>query len=511
MTVFGYIIFAFLLIALNAFFVLAEFAIVKIRPTQIAHLAAKGNKTARHIQKILGNLDEYLSVSQVGITLTSIGLGFVGEPGFAALLHPLLGWTGFIPEALIEALAITMGFLIVSYLHIVLGELVPKSVAIRITEKAVFFIAGPITFFRWLFIVPIKVLNGTVNLLLKPFRMGASGGHALHSEDEIRTILGESEESGVMSFRRLLYLENVLDLGALTVRNAMHVKSKIKTLDSRMGPDEVFKVLSAHRYSRYPLLDGDAPGPLGFIHVKDLYFSGASATSLAGMRLIDVARPALKAREADPLEQVLATMQRTGNHVAFVYDANGTWCGMVTLEDVIEEVLGTIEEEYPVEDPITLSNYLKPRHVLLDMPGASVAEAIRNSLSRVPQKDLPLSAPVLFERIMERERQGGSFIGRHLAIPHGRLDGLADPMVIVARLKEPIPMPNFPVAQPGGDSVKILFILLTPATTPRIHQVLLSHIALMYDSDFLEDRLYEAESAQELHDIIATAEQVTLA
>ena len=204
---------AFILILLNAFFVLAEFAAVKIRPTQIDPLVARGHRGAKRVRKIIDHLDDYLSVCQVGITLTSIGLGFVGEPAFAALFHPFFAGLGQWSEPVTEAVSVGAGFVLVSYLHIVIGELIPKTVAIRVTEKAVFWIALPITWFRWLFLGPIWMLNSTVNLLLRPFKLSAPTSHTLVTDSEFRAILDQSESGGMMSFRRLLYMENVLDLG----------------------------------------------------------------------------------------------------------------------------------------------------------------------------------------------------------------------------------------------------------------------------------------------------------
>src|SRR5262249_10839963 len=153
-----------------------------------------------------------------------------GEPAFAELLHPLFAGLGAWSETVTASVSVACGYLIVSYLHIVVGELIPKTVAIRITEKAVFWVALPIVCFRWLFLAPIWLLNTTVNLVLRPFRLSVPASHSLVTDAEFRTILDQSEAGGMMSFRRLLYMENVLDLGSLTVRNAMQVKSRVQVL-----------------------------------------------------------------------------------------------------------------------------------------------------------------------------------------------------------------------------------------------------------------------------------------
>jgi len=490
------------LILLNAFFVLAEFAAVKIRPTQIDALIAQGRRSAKRVRQIIDHLDEYLSVSQVGITLTSIGLGFVGEPAVAAVLHPVFAGFGSWSEGVTEAVSVGVGFLLVSYLHIVLGELIPKTVAIRITEKAVFWIAWPITAFRWLFLGPIWVLNATVNLLLKPFRLSAPTSHSMVTDGEFRAILDQTEEGGITSFRRLLYIENVLDLGTLTVRNAMQVKAKVQTLRVGMSWPAVHTLIERFRYSRYPLVEAGSHQPLGFVHIKDLYRAYRQDPETCDLGRLVV--PALEAADADPLEHLLAQMQRTGNHLALVRDGAGRWVGMVTLEDVLEEVVGTIEEEYPVEPAVTIAEFLKPEHVLLDVQGEDLETVVQSALGRVPRADLPADPALILTRILERERQAPSALSHHLAIPHGRIDGLVRPLVVVARPRAPIPVPG------RSEPTKFLFILVTPAESPRIHQVLLSHIAGLYESDYLEDRLYEATDAAELHAIICTAEQTVL-
>lgn len=498
-----YLVLAFLLILLNAFFVLAEFASVKVRPTQVEALAESGNRRAKTLEKIQAHLDEYLSVCQVGITLASIGLGFVGEPAFATLLLPLisvLGLHGLAAGITAHGVSIVVAYLLVSFLHIVLGELVPKSVAIRSTEKAALRMALPLVIFRYVFFVPNILLNSTVNGILKIFRMPPVTDHGPHSEEEIRIILDQSQESGMMSFRRLLHIENVLDMGELRVRNAMRARRQVKTLCLGNTRAQNDNVVSEYKYSRYPLIGDDPEKPLGYIHVKDLFLAQRAGLSTDDLR--QFVRPCLAFKEQDPLENRLSEMQRKAAHMALVFADDGRWTGIITLEDAVEEVIGTIEEEYPLEPTVRLSDLLNAEHTILDVEGTSILSATRNALQRV--KDLPVSQDAIMLSITDRERLGSSYVGRRLAIPHARLSRLAQPMVIVARLRSPIPSPVL------GEDINLLFILLTPADTPRIHQILLSHIAGIFESDFLEDRLEDAKTPAELHSVIVTAEQVVL-
>ncbi len=505
MDLFVYLLIAFLLLILNAFFTLAEFTSVKARPSYIEVLAAKGNRRANAVMHIQTHLDEYLSVCQVGITLASVGIGFTGEPAFARILEPLvikLGITGIASTITAHTIAIALAYILVSYLHIILGELVPKNIAIRKTEGIVLFISYPLVFFRYFFFPLIWLLNSTVNLLLRLIRFPLSPKPGVHSEDEIRVILDHSQSSGLLSFRQLLHIENVLDMGALTVRNAMKVRNKTHLLTTQMSREEVDKVISENRYSRYPLLGADPEKPLGYIHVKDLYFAeraGRPTNELASFK-----HQCMTAKEEDPLAHLLSEMQRKACHMTLVFNKTGQWSGIITLEDAIEEVIGTVEEEYPTEPPIRLSDLLASRNTFLDVEGDSIINVARNALLRVDQKELPLSRDAIMLSVIEREKLGSSYIGRGLAIPHARLGSLVKPMVIFARLQSSIPAPV------SGEQINLMFLLLTPADTPRIHQTLLSHIAGIFESDFLEGRLESAASSTELYNTICTAEQVVL-
>jgi len=500
-----YLIIAALLILLNAFFVLAEFAAVKMRPTQVEALAEAGNRRAKTLERIQAHLDEFLSVCQVGITLASIGLGFVGEPAFSTLLFPIvtrLGLSGLAAGVTAHGISVVLAYLLVSFLHIVIGELVPKSIAIRSTEKAALRTAFPMVVFRYVFFLPIFLLNTTVNAILRLFRLPPVTDHAAHSEEEIRIILDQSQSSGMLSFRRLLHIENVLDMGSLTVRNAMRARRLVRSLSLSSAQAQNESVITEYRFSRYPLLGDDPDKPLGYVHVKDLLLARHSGKSTDS--LLSFVRPCLSFREHDPLEQRLSEMQRKAAHMALVFADDGQWTGIITLEDAIEEVIGTVEEEYPTEPSIRLSDLLTPEHTLLNVEGTSIQGATRTALQRINVRDLPVSLDAIMLSIMDRERLGSSYVGKRLAIPHARLSRLERPMVIVARMKNPIPSPV------PGEDINLLFILLTPADTPRVHQMLLSHIAGIFESDFLEGGLEDATTPSELHNIIVTAEQVVL-
>ncbi|HCP13511.1 MAG TPA: hypothetical protein DIT89_14355, partial [Planctomycetaceae bacterium] len=358
MAALGYLVIAVLLVLLNGFFVLAEFAAVKMRPSRIRELLDDGVRGASAAQHVSEHLDDYLSVCQVGITFTSIGLGFVGEPAVARLVGPLLEWTGWFSVGgtvvflSSSAVAIAISYTVVSYAHILVGELVPKSMAIRRTDQASLATAPLLRLFRTLFALPLRVLNGSAALLLRMLGIGTVAGHDTHSEDELRILLNQSQSSGLMSFRRLLFLENVFDLGELLVRDAMRPRSQVRCMNTADSLDENLQLARRYRFSRYPLLDGTEM-PQGFVHLKDLTLSGGGQDSLKSLL-----RPVILADETAPLEAVLAEMQKKRCHVALVRDARGTWSGFLTLEDVIEEIVGTIRDEFEDEEPVSLADAL---------------------------------------------------------------------------------------------------------------------------------------------------------
>ncbi len=499
-----FLILAALLLLVNAFFVLVEFAIVKARPTHIEELEAAGDGRARIVQYIQTHLDKFLSLCQVGITLASIGLGFVGEPAAAELMKPLVAWIGAgrMTDAVAHGIAISIAYALVSYLHIVIGEQVPKAVAIRFTDASALITARWVRLCYYIFYLPLCLLNSSVNFVLRQIGIGSMNLHEIHSEDEIRIILEQSQSSGLMSFRRLLYIENVLDFGGLAVRNAMRSRSQVKSLSARASREENEKVIRDFRHSRFPLLAEDPENPVGYVHVKSWFLAEHDGNTVTDLKAL--ARPCLKVKESDPLEPLLATMQRRGNHMALVYDSEGKWSGIITMEDVVEEVIGAIEEEFPVEEPVYLSDALTPGRILLDTAGRNIIDAVRQALKRIPEAELPLPAATILLSVAEREKLMSSYVGKRLAIPHARFSGLQKPCVFVLRLKEPIPAPV------PGETIHLLFLLLTPSTMPRVHQVFLSRIARMLESEFLEERLHDAATAAELLDAIRAAEQTAL-
>lgn len=497
-----YLLLAISLLGLNAFFVLAEFAAVKMRPSRVEALIAVGNRKAKLVKLIQTRLDDYLSVCQLGITFASIGLGFVAEPAVVRLLQPLVSGLG-LGDAIIltvgasHGIAFFIAYLLVSFMHILIGELVPKSVAIRVTEPVALWTARPLMFFHYVFWPLLWILTRSANLILTLIGLGNRGHAETHGEDELRFILARSHSAGVMSFRRLLFMENVFDLGDLKVRDAMRPLGLVKMLRVDRSWDENLVSIREARFTRYPLVDASKK-PLGIVHIKDLVL-GAAAPDLPRL-----ARGFVGATEEASLEQLLTEMQRRRIHVALVTNRAGEWTGFITMEDIIEEIIGTIEDEFGADHGGTLAEAMNENAVVLDLQAISIADGIQAIIKRLPATALPLDPDVIIQALCERETLVSTYLGHGVAMPHARLPGLMKPMVIFARAPEGVPVAG------REDLAHLFFILLTPAGQPRIHQRLQARIAGILDSDFVDLRLREVATAPEVLDVVRTGEQTAL-
>lgn len=484
------------LLALNAFFVLAEFAIVKVRSTRVAEMAANGNPRAKLLTQIQSHLDEYLSVCQVGITLASVALGMVGKKA----TDVILGSDG--QTMLRYVMAMAVSYIIVSGSHIVLAELVPKSIAIRVADKAALWSARPLRFFHVLFFPALWLLNKMANGILRMIGMPPASGEDHHSEDELRIILDNSQSQGMLSFRRLLFLENVFDLGELRVKDTMRPRAQVRCLHTQLHWNDNLQTIRTWRFTRYPLIDDDPERPMGLLHLKDVLLHGDEHASIDLKRL---ARPLLTTTADTMLEALLAEMQRKRIHAALVTNAEGKWIGLVTMEDIIEEIIGTIRDEFEDEEAVHLADTVSVDSIHLGIEADGPIPAVRMALSRMPTASLPLPADQISRAIDERERIAGTYLGRHLGMPHARLPGLNKPFVMIIRSEQGIPYPG------TQERAKLLFVLLTPAGQPRIHQRLQAVIATLLDeSEYVQERLRTAETPAEVLEVIRTGEQASL-
>ncbi len=492
-----FLLLAVLLLFLNAFFVLAEFAAVRLRTTRTHELVKEGSKKAAIVQQVQTRLDEYLSVCQLGITFASIGLGFVGEP----IVTDLLSRTAGLGSAVARTVAIAAGYVLISALHVVVGELLPKSIAIRNPEGSALWSAVPLRFFHYLFFVPLMALNGATMALLRLLGFSRKVTEPQTSETELREIVGQSAESGLVSIDRLLLLENIFDLRELRVRDIMRPRSAAKVLRTSVPWEENLAVVRSSRFSRYPLLTEDREDPVGIIHVKDLFYADSKTWQPDELRRI--ARPFLTTTEDASVEQLLRDLRRHRTHLVMVVNGGRQWTGFFSLEDVIEEIVGSIEDEFEVEPPTYLADAVSRGRVVLGIEASGLEEAIGQAFGRVPPSELPLPLDRMVPAVLERERAMSTYVGQGVAVPHARLEKLERPILIFARSEQGIPIRNSP------EKARFLFILLTPAGSPRLQARLLARIAELFQSGFIEDRLARASTPEAVVEAIHAAEPIT--
>lgn len=338
-----------LLIIATAFFVGAEFAILKVRMSRIDQLIAEGNKKAVLAKKVANNLDYYLSACQLGITVTALALGALGEPTVERMLHPL--FVAFdVPSALSTVLSYAIALSIVTFLHVVIGELAPKTLAIQYAEKVTLLLAPPLYWFGKVMNPFIWMMNGSARLLLRLFNVKPAGHEEAHSEEELKLIMAESFQSGEINQTELTYLKNIFAFDDRIVRNIMIPKAEIVSVDSRFTQAELFAVLDNHQYTRYPVADHSKDGKLiGFINTKELLTSMAAGRKQHPESFI---HEMSRFPETTPIQKVLTKMQQNRTHMAIITTAAGDMSGLVTMEDILEEIVGEISDDSFETQPI---------------------------------------------------------------------------------------------------------------------------------------------------------------
>ena len=342
-----YVLLALGLVVLNAFFVATEFAIVRVRTTRIDELVAKGVRRAAATRTVLQDLNAYLSACQLGITLASLGLGWVGgSPAFAHLLEPLFAGLGSWAGVTAHSAAIALAFAVITVLHVVLGEQAPKMVAIERAEGVALLVAWPIRVFHLLFFPFTWAMNALSGLAVRALGLNpVAEGSLAHSEEELRMILSVSQRSGTLPEAHAELLENALDFTERAVRQIMVPRADIVWLDARRPAEDNVRVVRESAHTRYPLCEGDVDHVVGVLNLKDLFLQPP------GGDLRQLARKPLFVPENVSIDRVLRQFQRSRTHLAVVIDEYGGTSGVVTIEDVLEELIGEIQDEFDEEAP----------------------------------------------------------------------------------------------------------------------------------------------------------------
>jgi|HubBroStandDraft_2_1064218.scaffolds.fasta_scaffold71248_2 CBS domain containing-hemolysin-like protein len=336
-----------LLIFLNGFFVASEFALVKVRSSQLDLLEEEGNRRASLANHVISNLDAYLSATQLGITLASLALGWIGQPYVASLLAPALYHVGISSKAVVDGISITMGFALITYFHIVLGELTPKTVSIRKALETSLWVSAPLHLFYLIFRPAIWFLQVSAAGILRLLRLDPVAENELgHSEEELRVILTESDSKAEVPRLSKELLINALDFRRRVVRDIMTPRGDVIYLDAEDSFEANLQVALESNHTRFPLVQSHLDNTIGLIHIKDLM----KEMKKPKPDLLAVKRDLLPVPEFMPLEKLLNTFLAKRMHLALVVDEFGGAVGIVTLDNVLEELVGEIKDEFD-QDP----------------------------------------------------------------------------------------------------------------------------------------------------------------
>ncbi len=333
---------------MNGFFVASEFSIVKVRPSRLDALIKEGNRRAVYAKQVTEHLDAYLSVTQLGITIASLGLGWIGEPTVAEFLNPLFELLD-LPPQMESTIAFVVGFSVITALHIVLGELVPKSLSIQKTEQIVLFVAWPLLMCDKIMYPAVWFLNHVANWVLRCMGVeAASEAEEAHNEDDIRILMEESHKHGYIDKTELTYLENVFDFSDRRASDIMVPRTDMICLYLEDSAEENIKTALDERMTRYPVCEEDKDHIVGFLHIKDLlrYLNAGETPDLRSL-----VREVLLVPESMPISKLLRMLQKHRSQLAVIVDEYGGTAGMVTVEDILEEIVGEIQDEFDEERP----------------------------------------------------------------------------------------------------------------------------------------------------------------
>jgi putative hemolysin len=347
------LVLVFILVLINGFFVAAEFSLVSVRKTRIAERVAHGDTGAKAVQRAIEDPDRFIAATQLGITLASLGLGWIGEPALSHLIEPLLAWLpGEIGGVAAHIAAATiLAFVLITGMHVIIGELMPKSIALQQAERTALLVARPTLWVEHLFRPFIWALNGTGNLLLRLLGFNhASGKEHLHSVEELKMLVDASEEGGVLEAQESEMIHAVFDFGAMTAHQMMVPRTELITLEADTPVEDVYDFAAQYQHSRYLVYENDLDHIVGILYVKDL---------VPAMRLPPDRQPALRQLMREPLavpdtigvNDLLARFRQRKQHIAILLDEYGGTAGIVTLQDIMDELVGEVSDVFGPDEP----------------------------------------------------------------------------------------------------------------------------------------------------------------
>ncbi|KOR76167.1 hemolysin family protein [Paenibacillus solani] len=350
------------LIAATAFFVMTEFAIIRLRPSRVDQLVMEGRKGALAVKKVTTNLDGYLSACQLGITITALGLGWLGEPTIEKIFHPVFDSLA-IPAAIASLISFLLAFIIMTYIHVVIGELAPKTIAINKAEAVSFFCATPIIWFNRIMYPFIWLLNGSANKIVRLFGMHPASEHdEAHSEEELRMILSDSYESGKINQAEYGYVSRIFAFDDMLAKEIMVPRTDMICLYIDKPLAVNLQIIKREQYTRFPVVRGDKDQIVGMVNTKQFFLEFDDNSHIDLSKLI---HPAVTVSEAIPIKKLLRKMQQEGTHMAILIDEYGGTSGMITIEDILEEIVGEIRDEFDEDEERELTQP-EPNRIIAD-------------------------------------------------------------------------------------------------------------------------------------------------
>lgn len=370
-----------LLIAFTAFFVAAEFAIVKVRATRIDQLVAEGKPSAIRAKRVITQLDEYLSACQLGITITALGLGWVGESTVEKILHPLFELIG-LEGQLASIISFIIAFSTVTFLHVVVGELAPKTLAIQKAEQVTLVLSAPLVVFYKVMYLPIKLLNGSARMLTRAFGLKMmSENEEVHSEEELRMIMTDSLKGGEINNSEYSYMNRIFEFDDRIAKEVMVPRTEISSFDKTVTIQEIFKQMNVEQYTRYPVYDQDKDHIIGIVNMKRILSEMIRSEEAKNHQVEQYIQPVIQVIETIPISELLIKFQVERIHMAILLDEYGGTSGLVTIEDIIEEIVGEIRDEFDADEvpemrKLGVGHYNVSGKLLLDELNASLGTNI---------------------------------------------------------------------------------------------------------------------------------------
>jgi len=439
-----------LLVLANGFFVAAEFSLVSVRRTRIAELAAHGNSSAKAVQEAISNPDRVIAATQLGITLASLGLGWIGEPALAGLIYPLVVlFPANLQSEVSHTISAVIAFSFITFMHVVVGELAPKSIALQDPERTSLAVARPTLWTERLFKPAIWLLNGTGNALLRLVGVKPASGHELvHSVEELKMLVTASAAGGVVEADEREMLHAIFDMGELVVRQVMIPRTEIVAVEADMPLQEIIQLISQSTYTKFPVYDDSLDQILGIVHIKDL-LNAMQNPDCNRCIARDFIREALYVPDTIPVSALLRQFRQNRQHIAIAMDEFGGTSGLVTLEDLLEEIVGEVSDPFDVIHPD-----ISPQpdgSVMID--GFTLIEEVNEQLGiNLHEPDYDTIAGYVLGKLKRIARLHDTIEVDNVRLQVEELDGMRIARVSLTRLEDSSTEPPIdnPSASPQG-------------------------------------------------------------